>query len=153
MNTSPLKAQVELENGEMVQVSEVRCSSMFTTLVGNNVDILATSKLAISGQEYRIVSSILISIDDEGDPTFACTTGIYFHAEVVYFTAQQWFLHEFCPILRAYSFTLSNVEVCIKACDIIDYKPYYAVSCYSSSCTYKHLVLLHKICSDPIHCR
>jgi hypothetical protein len=151
ISCSPLAKGTELGSGIMVGVAELLHSDMLSVFTGTDVDVFVTNKVVIGGQEYRVDSSILIGISDDGEPTFAVIRYIYVQSESVYFVVEKWHNVTFNHVLRAYSCCLTESFECITAEQVMDYKPYFAVDCSKEDCAYRHIVIHHQICSDLLH--
>ena len=137
-------------------VSELQDSSLLLPFTGPHVDIFVANSVSVSGQEYYPGLTVLLDFNYEGEPAFAvisciCGDRIYVDKDDVYFVVTEWLTCEFSFSLQAYSCVLGIQQSCRHVSHIADYKPYAAVTCFRSGCTYKHIILHHHLCYDPVY--
>ena len=150
MTHSPVKGCAEVGNGEMISVNELDDSQFLIPFIGSGIDVFAADSIDMFGQSYFPGVTVLTDLNEEGESSFAFVDRIYVHEDNVYFVVVPWIIHEFSSALRAYGCTLHEQRLCLKATDIIDYKPFSATACSKMECTYKHIVLRHLLCYDKI---
>jgi hypothetical protein len=93
---------------------------------------------------------VLINLNEEGEPSFACIDHICVLDDDVFFVIIPWITHEFSPVSRSYSCTRDDRQMCIKSTDVVDYKPFFTTKCSKLGCIYEHIVLRHLLCYDKI---
>jgi len=80
--SSPLKECLDISNGEMLSVDDLIDAFLLIPFTGSGVDVFAVKKLLMFGQGYYVGMSLLMDIDENGDPTFAFVDHMYVHCEM-----------------------------------------------------------------------
>ena len=145
---SPLKEKTHVENGVMISVSELCDKLLIIPYIGEAVDIFATERVVIFGQEYRCGMSVFLDLDADEEPIFINIEQICVHDDQAFFIGNKWIIHEYCDKLLSYCCTLEKQKICVKANELAQYKPLDAVTCLKPSCNYMHIILRHILCND-----
>ena len=148
MTHGPLKTIADVKNGEVFLVSELENKNLIIPFIGEESEVLAVDCVTILGQKYRSCETILYDFNSDGEPSFAHIDQIFVHSEVVYFFTTKWVVHKYCNLSLSYCCLLDNQKLCIRTCDIIDYKPLNAVRCLKINCQFMHIILNHQLCQD-----
>lgn len=146
---SPLKGAVEVGNGKMMSFSDYQLKE-FVPMMAVDVDIFVASKMTAFGQEYRSGDTMLWKMDDEL-PVFVSLKEIVIYDDHVWLVASRYFILGFSEAVHCYDCALQSDDiVSCQLFEMMDYKPFPAVSCLKPNCTDKHIILRHKICTDSL---
>jgi hypothetical protein len=147
---SPVKDCAEVGSGDTVPVSELADGHFLMPFISSSVDTFEANSVEIFGQKYFPGVTLLTDLNEEGEPSFAAVDRIYVHGNDVFFIVVPWLIHEFSSNSRAYGCTLGEERSCIKAKDVVDYKPFHPSCCSKRECIYKHIILRHHLCFDEL---